>query len=105
MIQDRLNVNSWNTKHIIWSLPDDRLDNDEDGCVDNPLALSKYMTEKPQPGTEKLTNAVTEAFDKAGYFCSAPLYSWEILPQCSGPANTSTCADATLEEVSSVKHN
>merc|ERR1712038_1614112 len=25
------------------------LDNDEDGCVDNPLALTKYLAKKPQP--------------------------------------------------------
>ena len=65
---------------------------------------------KPQPailvpGTGDLTNAVAEAFDKAGYFCNAPLYTGEILPQCSGPAATSACADATLEEVGSEKHN
>merc|ERR1719376_966986 len=60
------------------------LDNDEDGCVDNPLALTKYLAMKPQPailvpGTGDLTNAVAEAFDKAGYFCNAPLYTGEIL--------------------------
>jgi len=80
------------------------LDNDEDGCVDNPLALTKYLAMKPQPailvpGTGDLTNAVAEAFDKAGYFCNAPLYTGEILPKCSGPAATSSCADATLEEI------
>merc|ERR1712142_974775 len=80
------------------------LDNDEDGCVDNPLALTKYLAMKPQPailvpGTGDLTNAVAEAFDKAGFFCNAPLYTGEILPKCSGPAATSSCADATLEEI------
>ena len=65
---------------------------------------------KPQPailvpGTKNLPTAVGKAFNKAGYFCNAPLYTWELLPQCSGPAATSTCADATLEEVGSEKHN
>ena len=40
-----------------------------------------------------------EALGKAGYSTSAPLYIDEIHTNCSGPAATSTCADATLEEV------
>ena len=92
------------------TLPNYRLDNDEDGCVDNPLALTKYLAMKPQPailvpGTKNLPTAVGAAFNKAGYFCNAPLYTGEILPKCSGPAATSACADATLEEVGSEKHN
>merc|ERR1719347_919093 len=80
------------------------LDNDEDGCVDNPLALTKYLAMKPQPailvpGTTGLNNTIGQGFDKAGYFCNAPLYTGEVLPKCSGPAATSECADATLEEL------
>ena len=104
-VKDRLNINGQKAKDNISTLPDCRLDNDEDGCVDNPLALTKYLAMKPQPailvpGTGDLTNTVAEAFDKAGFFCNAPLYTGEILPKCSGPAATSSCADATLEEVS-----
>ena len=59
---------------------------------------------KPQPailvpGTTGLNNTIGQGFDKAGYFCNAPLYTGEVLPKCSGPAATSVCADATLEEV------
>jgi len=80
------------------------LDNDEDGCVDNPLALTKFLANKPQPtimvpGTGDLSVAVLEAFDKAGFFCNAQLYSTEIFRNCSGPAATSTCSDTTLEEL------
>ena len=41
-----------------------------------------------------------EALAKAGYSTNAPLYIDEIFTNCSGPAATSACADATLEEVS-----
>ena len=34
-----------------------------------------------------------------GYVASAVLYPREVLPSCSGPAATSTCADASLEEI------
>ena len=40
-----------------------------------------------------------EALAKAGYSTNAPLYIDEIFTNCSGPAATSACADATLEEV------
>ena len=92
-------------KDNISTMPDCRLDNDEDGCVDNPLALTKFLALKPQPtirvdGNDDLSTAVLEAFDKAGYFCNSPLGKQEIFRNCSGPAATSTCSDTTLEEVS-----
>ena len=42
-----------------------------------------------------------EALESAGYSTSAPLYTEEVLPSCSGAAATSACgrADATLEEI------
>ena len=42
-----------------------------------------------------------EALESAGYSTSAPLYTEEVLPACSGAAATSACgrADATLEEI------
>ena len=41
------------------------------------------------------------ALESAGYSTSAPLYTEEVRPSCSGAAATSACgrADATLEEI------
>merc|ERR1712200_67438 len=79
------------------------IDNDEDGCVDNPLALTKYLAKKPTPAIlvpgKSFPSAVEEGFLKAGYECTAPLYTDEIFPNCSGAAANSNCADATLEEL------
>ena len=83
------------------------LDNDGDGCVDNPTVLTK-LTEKTDsvqasivvPGKDGTwTNALSQSLETAGYFTNAPLYNEELLPSCSGPAATSSCADATLEEI------
>ena len=45
------------------------------------------------------SQTVSDALATAGFFTNAPLYNEELLPSCSGPAATSSCADATLEEV------
>lgn len=80
------------------------LDNDQDGCVDNPLVLAKLLAASPQPvvlspGATDKPDSVTQAFDTAGYFTSAPVYTAEILPNCAGALATSECADASLEEI------
>ena len=83
------------------------LDNDEDGCVDNPTVLTK-LTEKTDsvqasivvPGKDgTMTEALRLSLEKAGYSTSAPLYNEELKPSCSGPAATSSCVDASLEEI------
>ena len=87
------------------------LDNDGDGCVDNPSVLAK-LTERQNRGEVRVqasivvpgeegtwTEALSRALETAGYFTNAPLYNGELLPSCSGPAATSSCADATLEEI------
>ena len=83
------------------------LDNDEDGCVDNPSVLVKLLEKSDQqqasvvvPGNDgSWSQTVSDALATAGFFTNAPLYNEELLPSCSGPAATSSCADATLEEV------
>ena len=87
------------------------MDNDEDGCVDNPLVLTKMLNANPQPAVlvtgphgPKVPKAKM-AFNDAGYACSAPLNNAEILPNCAGPKATTKCADASLEEVNIFKTN
>merc|ERR1711990_674066 len=81
------------------------LDNDEDGCADIPLVVSKMTTTSPKPFTwaEKdngeLTSAQVDAFISAGFTPSSVTYNSELLPSCAGVAATENCADATLEEV------
>ena len=72
--------------------------------MDNPLVLAKLLAASPQPvvlspGASDKPDSVTQAFDTAGYFTSAPVYTGEILPNCAGALATSECADASLEEV------
>ena len=46
-----------------------------------------------------MTGSLVLTLETAGYYTSAPLYNGELLPSCSGPAATSSCADASLEEI------
>ena len=72
------------------------LDNDGDGCVDNPTVLTK-LTEKQDwgggikvqasiiiPGNDGTwTNALSQSLEAAGYTTNAPIYNGELLPSCS----------------------
>jgi len=79
------------------------LDNDEDGCPDNPLVVTKMTTTSPKPFTwaeqdnAELSNV--ESFISAGFEPASVTYNGELLPDCAGIAATDDCADATLEEV------
>merc|ERR1711934_27152 len=81
------------------------LDNDENGCVDIPLVVSKMTTTSPKPFTlaerdnGAMTNAEQAAFTTAGFQTSTITYNKELLPACAGAAATDNCIDATLEEV------
>merc|ERR1719239_796381 len=83
------------------------LDNDEDGCADIPLVVSKLTTTSPKPftwaerdeGQGEMTSAQTDAFISAGFQPASVTYNNELLPSCAGVAATDNCADATLEEV------
>ena len=83
------------------------LDNDGDGCVDNPTVVTK-LSEKSDKGQASIvvpgnegtwTTGLSQSLETAGYFTNAPLYTGELKPSCSGPAATSDCVDATLEEI------
>merc|ERR1719391_544275 len=68
------------------------LDNDEDGCADIPLVVSKMTTTSPKPFTlaekdnAELTNAQVDAFISAGYKPASVTYNRELLPSCAGTA-------------------
>jgi len=82
------------------------LDNDEDGCADIPLVVSKMTTTSLKPFTLAERNegegdfsAQVDAFISAGFEPASVTYNNELLPSCAGEAATDDCADATLEEV------
>ena len=87
------------------------LDNDGDGCVDNPTVLDHLLEikEYEDPPLPKYTAQVAVVImdddsqlvdlQNAGIYQWAPLTYNEIFPNCSGPASTQECLDASLEEV------
>jgi len=78
------------------------LDNDQDGCTDNPKILPKLVNQNPRPVVVVLPgenfNLNPNKFTNAGLAPSVALYNNEIKPGCSGTLQTSSCVDATLEE-------
>jgi len=76
------------------------LDNDQDGCADNPLVIKKLTEAKPRPAVQinELNSKDSEAFDNLGFTCNAPLGANEIELNCVGPRATDKCSDTTLEE-------
>ena len=97
------------------------LDNDGDGCVDNPTVLTK-LTEKTdvdkllvqasivmpgKGGSWEKEDALTQSLFNAGYWAGRQGYGYYnallndeyLLPSCSGPTATSSCADASLEKI------
>ena len=81
------------------------MDNDQDGCVDNPLVLTKMLTANPKPvvlapGRGEPSNSASNAIRRAGLNDAAWVFNDELLPNCAGPAATDECVDASLEEVS-----
>ena len=81
-----------------------RLDNDQDGCVDNPLVLTKLLSARPRPvmlapGRGEPSNSAWRALERAGLEPVALVFNDELLPHCAGPLATDRCTDATLEEV------
>ena len=82
------------------------LDNHEDGCVDNPTVLTKLLEKVDNAqasivvtGNGTYTDALRDSLQGAGYYTNAPVWNYEVLPSCSGPAANSSCVDATLEEI------
>jgi len=78
------------------------MDNDGDGCVDNPLVLTKLLQNPPRSVPVALKDQSSnpwDAFAKAGWKPSVVMYDDEILPNCAGTKATDACADASLEEI------
>ena len=69
--------------------------------MDNPTVLTE-LTEKSDKGQVAVVISETGSLEKlwaAGYYSIAPQWNNETSPSCSGPAATSTCADASLEKI------
>ena len=75
------------------------LDNDGDGCVDNPTVLTKMLEKVNNDQAAIIAPGTSSSYTADGYFSSAPILNKEILPSCSGPSATTTCVDASLEEI------
>jgi len=92
------------------------LDNDNDGCIDDPNVerniLEKYVpagASSTAKGLKKSvilpdnaeisTDAATTAAEKIGYFFGQTLGKGETIPKCSGLKGTKTCVDAAIEEL------
>ena len=75
------------------------LDNDEDGCVDNPTVLTKMLEKVNNDQAAIIAPGTSSSYTADGYFSSAPILNKEIIPSCSGPSATTTCVDASLEEI------
>jgi len=92
------------------------LDNDNDGCIDDPNVerniLEKYVPAGASSTTIGLkktvilpdnadisTDAASIAAEKLGYFFGQTLGKGETIPKCSGLKGTQTCVDAAIEEL------
>ena len=80
------------------------LDNNQDGCTDNPQILGSLVELDPRPVVVILPGEAweqgyphAEELLEAGMFDSVWLFDGEIHPECSGTEQTSDCVDATLE--------
>jgi len=77
------------------------LDNDQDGCVDNPLVLTKLKSTKPKHShiINVKDKSHGQLFDNLGLVFRAPQEGWETNPKCSGTMADCQIHDSTLEEV------
>ena len=82
------------------------IDNDNDGCADDPKALSQLLTVHDGfrvaallPNNENVAEATQQAIEAAKYWIGTVVGLDETKPQCSGLQFTHTCSDASIEEM------
>ena len=88
------------------------LDQDSDGCVDDPNVLRNILIKSIPEGSkskikalpalvlpnESVTNAASKAMKEKGFIYGQDLNIGEVIPKCSGLNFTPTCSDASIEE-------
>ena len=85
------------------------LDQDGDGCADDPNVLRNILTKVTKYGhagrpsmilpNKSATKAQMMAMMTKGFFPAQNLNFGEIKPKCSGLHSTPNCVDASIEEV------
>jgi len=103
--------NSAKLNHVA-SIMAELLDQDGDGCADDPNVLRNILTKVTnsyskgrliRPGmvlpNKSVTNAQMMAMVAKGFLPGQNLKFGEIEPKCSGLHNTPNCVDASIEEV------
>ena len=84
------------------------LDQDGDGCADDPNVLRNILTKSkglrksvvlPNGEVTKAGMVVLKKIQKMGYYPGQNLRFGEIKPKCSGLHQTAKCIDASIEEM------
>ena len=97
--------NSGKVNHIA-SVMAELLDQDGDGCADDPNVLRnilKYDSKKismvvGNNQNSGITTSASNAMQKKGFILGQNLFFAEVIPKCSGLNFTSDCSDASIEE-------
>jgi len=100
--------NSAKLNHVA-SIMAELLDQDGDGCADDPNVLRNILTKVTKYGytarpslvlpNKSITMAASKPMLQKGFFPAQDLNFGEIKPKCSGLHATPTCVDAAIEEV------
>ena len=100
--------NSDKLNHVA-SIMAELLDQDGDGCADDPNVLRNILTKVTKYGhagrpsmilpNKSATKAQMMAMMTKGFFPAQNLNFGEIKPKCSGLHSTPNCVDASIEEV------
>ena len=98
--------NSGKVNHIA-SVMAELLDQDGDGCADDPNVLRNILIKSESKkiamvvGNNEqtgVTTAASNAMKQKGYILGQNLFFGEVIPKCSGLNFTSACSDASIEE-------
>ena len=99
---------SGNKLNHVASILAELLDNDNDGCADDPNVLKNIIKKTVGdnlrkamvlPNKDDVSQATYEGVGKAGFLTGQTLFLYETLPKCSGLKGTAECRDASMEEV------
>ena len=96
--------NSGKLNHVA-SIMAELLDQDSDGCADDPNVLRNILIKskgKVRPAlvlpNKSVTKAASNAMKEKGFHYGQDLSFGEVLPKCSGLNFTTTCSDSSIEE-------